>query len=161
MPRIDIPDRGFGEHIDWMLLRPEMAVGVGAFSEAVYGHTTLPPREREAARWTIALINHCAVCQNTRSKDAADQHIDEGFYAEVAGWHSSTVLSDRERMAAEFAQRFANDHLLMDDELWSRARALFSDEELADLTICCALWLGTGRAMAVMGVEAPAEQIIV
>lgn len=161
MARIEVPERGFGEHIDWMLLRPEMAMGMGALSEAVYAHSTLPVREREAARWTIALINHCAVCQNTRSKDGAQHDIDDGFYAEVAGWHASTLLTDRERMAAEFAQRFALDHQLMDDELWTRARALFSDDELVDLTICCGMWLGSGRAMAVIGVEAPADQIVV
>jgi len=33
--------------------------GMGALSEAVYGNTQLPLRERESARWTIALINDC------------------------------------------------------------------------------------------------------
>ena len=32
-----------------------------------------PIREREAARWTIALINHCLVCQDTRAKAAGAQ----------------------------------------------------------------------------------------
>src|SRR5829696_3032776 len=62
MARISFLERGFGEHVDWALLRTDMAVGMGALSEAVYGNTRLPVREREAARWTIALINDCAVC---------------------------------------------------------------------------------------------------
>ena len=61
MARIDFPERGFGEHVDWALLRPEMAAGMGALSEAVYGNTRLALREREAARWTIALVNDCVV----------------------------------------------------------------------------------------------------
>ena len=44
----------------------------------------LPLREREAARWTIALINDCVVCQDTRAKDAEAHAVDEGFYADVA-----------------------------------------------------------------------------
>ena len=44
-----------GEHIDWALLRPKMAAGMGKLSEAVYGNSQLSVREREAARWTIAL----------------------------------------------------------------------------------------------------------
>ena len=44
-----------GEHIDWALLRPDMAAGMGKLSAAVYGNSQLPVREREAARWTIAL----------------------------------------------------------------------------------------------------------
>lgn len=161
MARIEFPDRGMGEHVDWTLLRPQMAMGMGALSEAVYGHSRLDLREREAARWTIALINHCAVCQGTRAADAADHAIDDGFYAEVAGWRTSGALTERERLAAEFAQHFALDHLAMGDELWERLRAAFADDELADLTIACGMWLGMGRAMAVIGVQAPDERLLV
>lgn len=161
MARISFPERGMGEHVDWALLRTDMAVGMGAFSDAVYSNTKLALREREAARWTIALINHCAVCQDTRARDGHEHGVDEGFYGEVASWRTSTELSDRERLAAEFAQRFALDHQAMDDDFWTRLHALFADDELADLTICCGLFLGLGRTLAVVGVEAPSERILI
>ena len=129
MARIEFPERGFGEHVDWALLRPEMGAGMGALSEAVYTNSRLALREREAARWTIALINDCAVCQDTRAKDAEPAGIDEGFYAEVANWRESTALSDRERLAAEFAQHFALDHLAMDDAFWARMHEAFAGDE--------------------------------
>ncbi len=159
--RISFPERGFGEHVDWALLRPQMAAGMGALSDAVYTNSKLPLREREAARWTIALINDCAVCRDTRARDAEAGHVDEGFYAEVAAWRTSDALSERERLAAEFAQRFALDHLAMDDELWTRLRAAYRDDELADLTMCCGMFLGLGRVLAVVGVRAPDERILV
>ena len=87
--------------------------------------------------------------------------IDEGFYGEVGDWRDEHVLTERERLAAEFAQRFALDHLAMDDDLWARLRAAFADDELADLTICCGMFLGSGRALAVIGVRAPDERILV
>jgi len=159
--RIDFPERGFGEHVDWALLRPEMAAGMGALSEAVYGNTRLALREREAARWTIALVNDCVVCQDTRARDGEAAGVDEGFYAEVADWRSSGALSERERLAAEFAQRFALDHQAMDDDFWARLRAAYADDELADLTMCCGMFLGLGRVLAVVGVKAPEDRIIV
>jgi len=161
MARISFPERGYGEHVDWALLRPEMAVGMGALSDAVYTNTTLALREREAARWTIALINDCVVCQDTRARHGAAAGVDEGFYGEVADWRASSALSERERLAAEFAQRFAIDHLGMDDDLWGRLHAAFSDAELADLTMCCGMFLGLGRVLAVVGVRAPDERILV
>jgi alkylhydroperoxidase family enzyme len=161
MARISFPDRGMGEHVDWALMRAEMAVGMGAFSEAVYTNTRLALREREAARWTIALINDCVVCQDTRARDAAVHDVDEGFYGEVASWATSTALSDRERLAAEFAQRFALDHQGMDDAFWARLHAAFADDELADLTMCCGMFLGLGRTLAVVGVRAPHDRILV
>jgi alkylhydroperoxidase family enzyme len=161
MARISFPDRGMGEHVDWALMRTDMAVGMGAFSDAVYTNTRLPLREREAARWTIALINDCVVCQDTRARDAAVHDVDEGFYGEVASWATSTALSDRERLAAEFAQRFALDHQGMDDAFWARLHAAFADDELADLTMCCGMFLGLGRTLAVVGVRAPHDRILV
>jgi alkylhydroperoxidase family enzyme len=161
MPRIDAPESGMGEHIDWALHRPKMAAGMGALSEAVYGNTQLPVREREAARYTIALINDCAVCRDTRAKDGAPVGADEPFYAELNDWRSAATLSDRERLAAEFGERFALDHLAMDDEFWARLHTAFSQEELADLTICCGMFLGMGRTLAIVGVRAPDERILV
>ena len=150
-----------GEHIDWALHRPKMAAGMGALSEAVYGNSQLAVREREAARFTIALINDCLVCRDTRAQDGAGSGADEPFYADLTDWRASTSLSERERCAAEFAERFALDHLAMDDEFWGRLHAVFSDEELADLTICCGMFLGMGRTLAVVGVRAPDERILV
>ena len=161
MAHLSFPDRGFGEHVDWSLLRAKMAAGMGAFSDAVYTNSKLPLREREAARWTIAIINDCVVCQDTRAREGEAAGIDEAFYREVEQCRTSTLLRPRERLAAEFAERFALDHLAMDDELWQRLHAEFGDAELADLTICCGMFLGLGRTLAVVGVRAPDERILV
>ena len=172
MVRIAVTESGMGEHVDWMLSRPHMAMGMGALSEAVYGNTQLPLREREAARYTIALINDCKVCRATRTKEAASDTAapaaaaskpaaDESFYGEIANWRVSATLNEREKLAAEFAQRFALDHLAMDDEFWARLRSAFADDEITDLTISCGMWLGMGRALAVMDVPAPAETLLV
>jgi alkylhydroperoxidase family enzyme len=162
MARITAPvESGMGEHVDWSLHRTEMAVGMGKFSEAVYGNTKLALREREAARWTIALINDCIVCQDTRAREAQEHAIDDGFYADVASWATTDALTEREKLAAEFAQRFALDHQGMDDEFWARLRGAYADDEVADLIICCGMFLGLGRAMAVVGVRAPHERILV
>src|ERR1700686_5886069 len=93
MTRIEAPESGMGEHIDWALLRPKMAAGMGKLSEAVYGNSQLPVREREAARWTIALINDCAVCRDTRARDGEAVGAGEPFYAQVTDWRSATDLS--------------------------------------------------------------------
>ena len=69
--------------------------------------------------------------------------------------------TERERLAAEFAHRFAFDHMSMDDEFWARMRSAFADDELADLTMCCGMFLGLGRMLGVLGVPAPDERILV
>src|ERR1700692_4006816 len=100
MTRISAPSTSLGEHIDWALLRPKMAAGMGKLSAAVYGNSQLSVREREAARWTIALINDCAVCRDTRAKEGPSAGATEPYYDEVTDWRSATNLTDRELLAA-------------------------------------------------------------
>ena len=162
MARIDFPDRGFGEHVDWSLLRPKMAAGMGALSEAVYTHSRLA-RARARGR-PLDDRPRSTTASSARAPGPATARsvgVDEGFYGEVAGWRTSEALSERERLAAEFAQRFALDHQAMDDEFWARLRAAYADDEIADLTMCCGMFLGLGRALAVVGVPAPEDRILI
>jgi len=157
---IDVPDRGYGEHVDWMLARPEMAVGMGAFSEAVYGKTRLPLREREVARYRIAQINDCPVCLSTRAEGAAQAGVTEALYEHMDEWRTHPEYSERERRVIDFADRFGAAPDSMDDGFWADLRAHLADDEIVDLTICCGMWLGLGRMQAVLGVH-PTCQILI
>ncbi|HEY5173283.1 MAG TPA: carboxymuconolactone decarboxylase family protein, partial [Acidimicrobiia bacterium] len=57
-----------------------------------------------------------------------------------------------QRLAIEYAERFATDHRAIDDELFTRLRASFGDDEILDLTLCCAVFLGLGRTLEVLGI---------
>ena len=114
-----------GEHVDWSLHRTEMAIGMGKFSEAVYGNSQLAaPRARGGPLDDRADQRLRRVPGHPRQGRRARTHIDEGFYAEVADWATTDALTEREKLAAEFAQRFALDHQAMDDDvLGAPARA--------------------------------------
>lgn len=144
MARVDLPDGDDDELIRLYSLSPAMGAAAGNFSAAVYGDTTLETRVREAARIRIAEVNRCAVCLDTRTT-SDPSGLTEDEYLGMASWRTLETLSERERVAAEFAERFSTDHLRMDDDFWARARANFSDEELFELGVCCASWLGLGR----------------
>lgn len=150
MPNIAVTD----DLGSWMALQPAMAPGLVALSNAVYGQSQLPRRVQEIARMRIALANECSVCQGARWAGGADAGIDEAFYAQVLDWRQASIYSPREKLAAEYAERFASDHvgLRADAGFWQRLRAEFSDAEIVDLALCCALWLGAGRTMRVLDV---------
>jgi AhpD family alkylhydroperoxidase len=150
MARIDVQD----DLGSWMQLQPDMGAGLVAYSEAVYGKARLPLRVREIARMRIAQINQCEVCRNARQEHGPGQGVDEALYAGVSGWRTAAGYSERERLAAEFAERFALDHVAMraDEAFWQRFRAAYSDAEIVELTMSVALWLGAGRAMRVLDV---------
>ena len=151
-----IADGSDSDLVGWMAARPKMAAAMGGLSNAVYNGSGLPVRVREIARMRIAEDNECQVCLHTRDveSDGADATPDEHFYTNVMRWRTWPGYSERERIAAEFAERFARDHrgLRDDDEFWARARDHFDDGEILALGISCSMWLGNGRLMRVLDV---------
>ena len=156
MPRIDVPpDQDPLLHL-WTTKAGNLTPAAAAFSAAVYERSTLPVREFEAARITIARINDCQLCLGYRAAEqlparAAGADLDEAFYTAVLGDRAG--LTDREALAAEFAERFAVDHRNMDDALWARLRGAFSDDELVELGLCVGAWLALGRLNQVFDVD--------
>lgn len=150
MPRIDVAD----DLGSWMSLQPEMASGLVALSDAVYAKSKLPLRVHEIARMRIAHANGCEVCRNARYAEAEEEKLDESFYQHVLQWPSWSGFSARERLAAEYAEGYATDHLALreNNDFWSRFREHFRDDEIVDLALCCTLWLGAGRTMRVLDV---------
>jgi alkylhydroperoxidase family enzyme len=153
MPRIEVPAGAADPEVRVWALRPEMGVGAGALSHAIYDQSILPVRERELARMRIALINGCAICQQWRSTPGAAGQLTEADYADVAEWQSSARYTERERLAIEYAERFALDHENIDDALFAQLRAAFSDAEILDLTVCIGGWLALGRTLHVLGID--------
>jgi len=158
MPRISVPEESDPLIHVWTAAAPGLSIPAAQFSAAVYEQSSLPLREFEAARVRIAQINDCQLCLGWRSgRDAparageADT-IDEAFYAHVgdASWDG---FSERELLAAEFAERFALDHLSMDDAFWNRLRAAFTDAEIVDLGLCVGMWVSQGRLNRILDVD--------
>jgi alkylhydroperoxidase family enzyme len=82
-----------------------------------------------------------------------EQGVTEELYAHVEKHAEHDEYSEAERVAIEYAERFALDHLSIDDDLWARLRAQFSDADLLDLTICIADFLAFGRLTQVLKLD--------
>ena len=138
----------------WIALSPDLGKAMAGFSSAVYNRNRLPMRVREIARIVTAHDNECVVCINTRDADGPAAGVDEDLYAHAGQWRTWPGYTDQERLAAEFAHRFATAHtaLCADDEFWRRARDQFSDELLADLALSCAMWLAMGRTLRTLDI---------
>lgn len=145
-----------------------------AFSKEGYQHSKLSLREFEAARARTAEINGCQVCQHFRAaRDLPDFFAafggstlesvaargpapDDSFYKNVSNWRDSPLYSERERLAIAFAEGLGLDpHGIASDEaFWAKAKAVFSDDEIVDLSCCVAAWMGLGRVTHALGMDA-------
>jgi alkylhydroperoxidase family enzyme len=153
MARIDIPPGDGGDAVQLWTLRPEMGGAINRLIDAAYNKSVLPVRVREAARMRIAQLNDCPVCLTFRAASVKDKGVSEDFYAHVADHGTSDLYSEQERLAIAYAERFAIDHLAIDDAFFVGLRAVFTDAEILDLTICLAAFLGLGRLLRVLGIE--------
>ena len=138
----------------WMAKSPALGRAIGAFSDAVYNRNRLPMRTRELARMVIAHDNGCVVCVNTRDGDGPAAGVDEELYNHAVAWRTWPGYSEQERLAAEFAHRFATEHTALrdDEKFWARCAEHFSEELLADLALSCAMWLGMGRVLRTLDI---------
>jgi len=148
--RINIPDGPGGDAAMVWSLRPEMAGMVDRMIATAYQRSILPAAEREVARMRIAQLNACDACATFRAPSVAAAGISDAMYEHVGDWPTWPGYSARQRLAIEYAERFAADHRSIDDDMFARLRSEFADDEILDLTLCCAVFVGLGRTLEVL-----------
>jgi alkylhydroperoxidase family enzyme len=149
--RLVIPPGDGGDAVQIWKLQPELGAAATRLVDAAYNKSILPVRVREAARMRIAQLNECTVCLAFRADKVRAQGLNDAFYRAVGSSDEGT-LSEQERLAVEYAERFAADHTSIDDEFVERLRGSFTDAEVFDLTICLSAFLGLGRTLRALGI---------
>lgn len=83
----------------------------------------------------------------------AQQDLSEDDYHHVGEWATWPGFSAAERIAIEYAERFALDHLTLDDAFFARLHEHFTDEEIMEIAVSVGCWLMMGRITMVMHVD--------
>jgi AhpD family alkylhydroperoxidase len=149
--RLEIPPGDGGDAVQIWSLQPELGGAATRLVDAAYNKSILPVRVREAARMRIAQLNDCAVCLAFRADKVRAQGLDEDFYRAVES-RADSALGEQERLAVEYAERFALDHTSIDDAFVDQLRGSFTDPEIFDLTVCLSAFLGLGRTLRALGI---------
>jgi len=80
------------------------------------------------------------------------QGLSDELYNDVEDFRNNPEFTEREKVAAAFAEQFAIDHTAIDDAMWDKLRAVFSDVEILDLTTLVGFCVGMGRAFQVLDI---------
>jgi AhpD family alkylhydroperoxidase len=155
--RLTIPDGPGGEAAMIWTLRPQLGGMVERMIRGAYQQSILPAAEREVARMRIAQLNDCVACSDFRAQSVREAGVSPELYDNVANYRDYPGYTSRQRLAIEYAERFATAHDEIDDEFFALLRSSFTDEEVLDLTLCIAVYLGLGRTLAVLGVDQSCE----
>ncbi len=128
-----------------MAHKPETAKGFVRFFGALKGERTLPERLLELMRLRIAFHNQCRSCMAVRYRDALADGIDEDLVCSLEKPMEAENLTDREKLAIDYGERLATNHLSLDDAYHDKLRTLFSEAEIVELGMFAALCVGFGR----------------
>lgn len=128
--------------------RPQIAAGIGMAMAAINSSGTLPPRLIELIRLRIAFHNQCRSCMAVRYSNALEDGLDESLVCSLERPEEADDLSPAERAALGFADLFATDHLAIDDAVYDHLRQYFTEGELVEIGLNCALDVGMGRLAA-------------
>ena len=83
----------------------------------------------------------------------AQHELSEADYLNVANWADHGGYSDAERAAIEYTEKFATDHLAIDQALIDRLVEIYGADLLMDMTISIGCWIAFGRLNEVFGAE--------
>ncbi len=100
----------------------------------------------ELVKMRVSQINGCAYCLDMHSKDArAAGETEQRLYL-LGAWREAPMYSERERAALAWTEAvtcLAEGHV--PDDVYAAARAHFSEQELADLTLAVVAINGWNR----------------
>ena len=74
----------------------------------------------------------------------------EDIYEAVADYATTSLFTEAERVAVEYAERFAIAPTEIDQALFDRLLEHFTPEEIVDITLALGSWVGLGRFNAVL-----------
>ncbi|BCE02275.1 carboxymuconolactone decarboxylase family protein [Marinicellulosiphila megalodicopiae] len=97
----------------------------------------LDPALRSLVELSVAQINGCAFCCQTHHDQCLKNGVEAKKLIELAGWQSSTLFADKERLALQYAKSLTQ--LECHDFEMHELQNTFNEAELVDLTACISI----------------------
>ena len=140
--------------------REDLSQAMWNFRQILLDNRRLPERLMELVRLRIAFHNQCRHCMSVRSGAAIADGLTETLVCSLEKPAEAPDMTEPERAAVAFADKFASDHLSIGPELMARLARHFDGAQIQELGIWCAFCTGFGRMGAVFdrGEELPVGQ---
>ena len=108
----------------------------------------------ELLRLAIAQTTQCPICLRSRRAEAVDGGMTEQQVAALAGVDRSD-FTPAQAAVVDFALKFGADHFAIGEEDFRRLREHYDEEEIVEIGMLCAQFLGFGRLVMVLGLDNP------
>lgn len=158
---IDQVEEATGDNTAMRVLayRPEMLRKFADFYWHLQTESLLDRKLIEMVRLAVAQINRCPSCLKGRYQDSFEQGLTEELIARLPDAEMSEGFTERERAAISFGQKMAADHWSVGDEDFERLFEHFTTEEVVELNMMVAQFIGIGRMFAAINSINPVCEI--
>src|SRR5690349_12858367 len=106
---------------------PDLAKAFVKFGGAMKATRTLSPRLVVLVRLRVAFHNQCRSCMAIGYTEAANDGVTEDLVCALDRPAQATNLTEAEKAAIEYGERFATNHLSIDDAVYDRLREHFTE----------------------------------
>lgn len=114
---------------------PKLMYGLQALYRAIDRKgSPLEPELRSLIGVKVSQINHCDFCVDISSALLLKRGIFPERISALNNFQTSALFSEKEKTALEFAEAVTRNNLPSDDNLFSRLKIFFSDDEIVELT---------------------------
>ncbi|MEN3975897.1 carboxymuconolactone decarboxylase family protein [Emcibacter sp. SYSU 3D8] len=127
---------------------PELAKAFVGFGGAMKRTRTLSPRLVELVRLRVAFHNQCRSCMAIRYTEAANDGVTEDLVCSLERPAEAANLTEAEKAAIDYGERFATNHLSIDDAVYDNLRKHFTEAQIVELGTTVAFFVGFGRLAA-------------
>ena len=133
------------QRLDWLKAAPGVPKALFGLQSAI-NESGLELPLLELVKMRASQINGCAYCLDMHSKDArAAGETEQRLYL-LGAWREAPMYTERERAALAWTEAVTClDEGHVPDDVYAAARAHFSEQELADLTLAVVAINGWNR----------------
>ncbi|GLY88853.1 carboxymuconolactone decarboxylase family protein [Actinoallomurus iriomotensis] len=133
---------------------PEHASRLFPYYNGLRYGTRIGPATCELLRLAIAQTTQCPVCLRGRRDEAFDAGMTEEHVAALSGTDRGG-FTPAQAAVVDFALRFGADHFAIGEADFTALRAHYDEEEVMEIGMLCAQFLGFGRLVMVLGLDDP------
>lgn len=132
------------ERLKWKEVSPAVARAMEVLENQI-SNSGLERNLIDLINLRVSQINGCAYCIDMHSKDLrANGETEQRLYL-LDAWKESTVYSERERAALEWAEALTTLNRHVPDEIYEHTRSQFSENELVNLSLATVAINGWNR----------------
>ncbi len=134
------PQRGSGiEPMEIWAFQPKMMTAMGKFNQAVRKGNSVEQRLKNLVELKGAQMIGCEYCVDLGSQICRNSGLSDEELLALPDYRSSTLFTDREKVALDYAVAVMRTPVEVTDELFDQMKRYFTDEQMVEITAHLAL----------------------